>query len=409
MGRTFISPSCCSWLALISLLLAGCAGGSGGGSSATPPPERITFSGAGSIGIFDPAVAQGPGSDRLWMSYSSVELTGYWPDSPPFQVSIRLAYSDDNGASWQDDGIELAAATESMVGFLPSINSSLDIPANSNGVWQSETSSLIYDPAAPAGEEWKLIWHQYLKAGAASYFVDYTWLAMKMAATPELLKDAVPIKLFAGYGLQAESNYDAANADAPIVGAPAIHLDSDLGEAELSNCIFAEPGLLATSTALYASMNCQALGSNIVGYVVLFKCASPCTVTDSSSWQYLGRLLTPADADAIGYGYYNAPQLVAKGGEYYLIATPVNVTNATTGEGVYSGCRVYRFSNLDSGELQRSGGVPVEVERVDGVSGTHNGACTDHAALANGILHSQFDDRDPPALFRIFQTFVDYP
>ena len=74
------------------------------------------------------------------------------------------------------------------------------IPAGSQGIWQSETSTLIYDPAATPAERWKLIWFQYLNANLTSFFADHSWIAMKTASTPLGLLTATPVKLFGGAG-----------------------------------------------------------------------------------------------------------------------------------------------------------------------------------------------------------------
>jgi len=57
--------------------------------------------------------------------------------------------------------------------------------------------------------------------------------------------------------------------------------------------------------------------------------------------------------------------------------------------------------------LVRSGGDLVEAARVDGVSGTHNGACTGHENIRQGIIYSEFDLAHlPDETFRIFQSNV---
>lgn len=94
-------------LALVAIIgLAGCGSGDSGDAGQGPvaAPERLTFGGAGDLGIFDPAVSRDPVTDRLWMSYSSVNSSVFYPPSQYWAVSIRLALSDDNSVSWQDAG-----------------------------------------------------------------------------------------------------------------------------------------------------------------------------------------------------------------------------------------------------------------------------------------------------------------
>ena len=303
-------------LALIGLCAAllACGGGSSSSSNeeTTSQPERINFAGAGNLGIFDPSLARDPASNRLWMSYSSVETSNFYPPAQYWAVSIRLAFSDDNGGSWQDAGVELATRDENKVGPLPVGPASPAIAANSGSIWQSETSTLRYDPGAPTGERWKLLWFQYLHANQHSYFADYSWIALKMAATPLELATATPIKLFGGAGLQPGNTNAGAPVFAPIAGMPEFQLNTDLtrsiggaDRAELNLCIFAEPGLHTTASAIYLSIYCaDASTTPVTEYLVYFHCSSPCDITVAASWEYIGRLLAPADAPAAGRSHH---------------------------------------------------------------------------------------------------------
>ena len=380
-------------------------------------PEQVIISGAGDLGIFDPSVTKDPDTGRVWMSYSSVKTSMYYPASTYWAVSIRLAVSDDNGASWQDAGV-VAASTETLVGPMPANHPanlpSGEIPVDSQGIWQSETSSLVYDASAPTNERWKLIWFQYLNANLVSYFADYSWIAMKMAATPEGLLTATAVKLFGGAGLQPENTNAASPVFAPIAGAPQIQLNADLtqssGNATLSNldlCIFAEPGLHATSNAIHLAIYCANAATNpITEYIEYFRCASPCDITLASSWEYLGRLLTPADAlAATGNHHFQAPSLVERNAKTYLMVTPVDTTSGER----YNGCRVYEFTDINSNLLLRDNGLLVERKRIDGESGTHNGACAATGDLVGGILLSQFKATSTPDTFKIYQSKVSVP
>ena len=137
----FIHQSChIALLALVVIIgLAGCGGGGGGGSSDTDQGpvtavERVTFGGSGDLGIFDPAVTRDPVTDRLWMSYSSVKTSIFYPSSLYWAVSVRLAFSDDDGASWQDAGVEIATSEEETVGPMASGSPTPDITAGSQGI-----------------------------------------------------------------------------------------------------------------------------------------------------------------------------------------------------------------------------------------------------------------------------------
>ena len=420
MKRSNWKQSCGTAVVVIGLCAAllACGGGSSSSSSSneetSSQPERINLAGAGNLGIFDPSLARDPASRRLWMSYSSVETSAFYAPAQYWAVSIRLAFSDDNGDSWQDAGVELATRAENKVGPLTVGPALPAIAADSNSIWQSETSTLRYDPGAPAGEKWKLLWFQYLHANQHSYFADYSWIALKMAATPLELASATPVKLFGGAGLQPDNTNAGAPVFAPIAGMPAFQLNTDLtrslagaNRAELNLCIFTEPGLHTTASAIYLSIYCaDASTVPITEYLVYFRCNSPCDITAAASWEYIGRLLSPADAAAAGADHhYQAPDLVQQNGNTYLLATPVDTR---TGDR-YNGCRVYELTDINSNQLRRNGGVPLEITRVDGDAGTHHGACAAIAGLDGGILLSQFSPAATPQTFRIFKSQVALP
>ncbi len=353
------------------------------------------FGGGGNLGMFDPSVTRDPGTGRLWMSYSSVDTSVFYASSLYWAVSIRLAYSDDNGVSWQDAGVVAAPKVESLLGPMAAGPSSPAIAANSQGIWQSETSSLVYDPSAPPAQRWKLVWFQYLNANLNSYFAEHSWIALKMAATPLDLAAAAPVKLFGGAGLRPDGSNTGAPVFSPTGGVPAIQLNTDLtlsiggaNLAELNLCVFAEPGLHATNSAVYLAIYCaDASTTPITEYLVYFRCNSPCVMTSAANWEYVGRLLTPADAQAAtSDNHFQAPALVEKNGKTYLLATPVDTTSGNR----YNGCRVYEFVSVDSNQLRRNGGQLIEVARVDGTVASHNGACAAYAGLDGGLLLSQF-------------------
>lgn len=384
-------------LFLIALVLLTVSCGSG---NSIPEPERINF-GNSEQGIFDPSIDKDSGSSRLWMSYSAVNDSTYYPADIYWTVSIRLAYSDDNGQTWQDAGL-VSSATESLAGPMATTTPPAPaILANTPATWQSETSALVFDPAAPAGERWKVFWYQYMFANAIPYAYDYSWIAMKAAATPAGLLTASPVKLFGHNGMQADGENTAAPYNSPLGGPAQINLSTL--DAEINACVFGEPGLHATTSALYMSINCADVsGTSVQHYVVYFKCTDPCTITSAASWSYLGRLLTPVDAATDGHTYYSGTDIVEQGGRFYLVATP------TLGES-YDGCRVFEFASIDSSSLRRTGGSLIEIVRVSGTTGLHHGACDTYNGVDGGLIYSQYEPANPPNKFRLYKSFVLVP
>jgi hypothetical protein len=66
-------------------------------------------------------------------------------------------------------------------------------------------------------------------------------------------------------------------------------------------------------------------------------------------------------------------------------------------------------TDIDSNQLRRASGNLVEVARVDGVAGSHNGACATLSGLDGGLLLSQFKSTASPETFRIFNSQVSLP
>ncbi len=376
------------------LLLHGChlSSGGGGGSPAPAPPQRIVFAGVGAHGIFDPSVTLDPGNGRLWMSYSAVDASVSWPTQNFDSIATRLAYSDDNGRTWTDSA--------TVVSNFLDVNIPL-APPNNAGTWISEVSQLIYDPGAIATERWKILWHHYLLVNASRRF-EHGWIAMKMASSPGDLAAAPEIKLFAGSLYDPGNNTAGGASGSPVGGAPLIQLDTALDSA-LNTCgVFTEPGLYASSGALYVSLQCERL-ADANRLIVLLKCTSPCNTASAASWSYLGTVLQKPDAIAFGFDSgFAASGMFASGASVYLVVTPVQSAGAPFPD-YYSGCRVFKFADIDSGLLQKTGSQPTLIGSIDGASGTFNGACSYHTSATNsGMLYSELK----PAVAAKFQIFT---
>lgn len=357
-----------------------------------PLPSRLVVSGVNNLGIFDASLAQAD-PNKLWMTYSHVLTSPKWgPSQNGIVVATRLAFSNDSGKSWSDAG---------------EVNSFLDVviplatPFNA-GTWVNEVSSLVYDSGATPNEHWKLIWHHYLIINSDRRF-EHGWIGLKMASTPEGLAAATEIKLFGAAGYDTANNSLGGPTSPPVGGAPAVQLDTAI-HAALNNCLFSEPSLYSNSGALYLSLLCKQLAAPYDSLIVLLKCANPCNMAQASSWSYLGTLLNNSDASAAGFsGGYSAPQLVESDGKSYLIATPVE----NPGD-LYRGCRVFRFADLESGALERTGGIPNIVTQINGTRGSFNGACTYHSSSSgSGVIYSEVNPSEAE-VFRLFRSGVQF-
>lgn len=354
------------------------------GTSVAKLHTQIKFSGIGAHGLGDPSIAMDPTTNRLWMSYSSVDPSVLWPTQNRDAVGIRLAYSDDQGKSWVDAGVAVN----------PFLDVTTVLPAPNNaGTWNSEVSRIVYDPAAAnANERWKIFWSHYLEINGNRNF-EHGWIGYKAASTPQGLATATEVKLFGAAGYDSSNNTQNGNTGSPVGGAPAIYFQNL--HADLHNClVLTEPGVLATNSALYLSVMCAENGNS---RIVLMKCVSPCNVTSAADWQYVGTTFQNSDATSLGYLSFSGPELFEENGIYYLSVTPVNNTPFPN---AYHGCMIYRFANINVGKLT---GSPTAIKTISGTTGSFNGACGYHPSAIGGFMYIQAFPSETEK-FRIFAS-----
>ncbi|MBU1237688.1 MAG: hypothetical protein KJ634_03620 [Gammaproteobacteria bacterium] len=370
--------------AILSLLVFGCGGGGSDGGDPAPVASEIQVGATpGDDGVFDPAPAR-DGSGTLWMSHSSVNWSA--DDTTLSQVYTRIASSTDSGSTWTDAGVDPNhRPPDFQVGSI-------------RVTWRFEVSRLFYDPYdSDASRRWKMLWHRVAAMGSPTPtpLFQNSWIGYSSAAAPDGSWSAER-KLFTG------SLYNAAEMDV-VIGAPEFPLDSQYS-ADLGGCtVFTEPGVLARSDGIYVSLQCTTAKK-----IVLLRCDRGFSACD-----YLGDLLTAADAPQFSQGgemldFFGAPELVDTATATYLIVTGVDEIVAG-GENRYSGCLAFRIGDLANATVERSGGVPVLVERVSGTSGSFNGACGyDAHATGSGIIYSEFTPSATPR-FHLFASHVDLP
>ncbi len=385
------------WLIALSTCLLSVP--SRGADRAHAPP--ILLADVGARGVFDPAITEDPATGFLWMSYSAFEPSQH----SRWGVELRLAYSDD-GERWHDAG-SVQSFQDVIVGPLAATEAGeLDVRAGSPGTWQNETSSLVYDAHAPAEQRWKLFWHQSLWANDVPRHAGYSWIALKMARTPEALAQAPVLKLFTGYMAKSAGESDALPAMSPVAGPAAIRLDER--DAQLGACVFGQPAALSAPEGLYLSLDCAWMGTRPQLHTVLLRCAQPaCDVTQASSWAVVGRLTEPRDAPLLDEKYqgFGGTSLVEKDGAYFLIASPVMAADKR-----YDGCHVFRFEDFSTATLRRDRRKRLRIEQtIRGVPGTHHGACAAHARLADGTLFGQIMSTAAPRVMQIRSSGVALP
>lgn len=369
------------------------------------PPERITFTGIGSVGIFDPSMEKDPNSSRLWLTFSAVDPSTMWPAENHHAVTTHLAHSDDSGQTWTYDKI---------INTLKDVDITVLTPPLNKGTWHNETSSLVYDSAAPSGEKWKLFWHRYLlidyaKIGLPSDYegrhFEHGWISFKQAASPDALDAASEVKLFGA------TSYDTGNNNLnnptlpPVGGAPTISLSSAVPE--LNGCaVYAEPGAIYTNNKLFLALTCVMTSPSVQFKVALLSCNSPCDPTQESNWSFVRFVVSDTEAQAMGYTHLNGADLF-KGadGKLYLSISPVGNTPYVDS---YKGCKILEFENIETGQLVTAGSTPKVIFSYNAGEDSFNGACTyDAAATFSGILLSQLVGASGE-MFRLYKTFLKF-
>jgi hypothetical protein len=359
---------------------------------ASSPPlasgEEIRLPGEGSAGSFDPSFAQAPGEARVWMAHSIVEHEPALPGRSKRTVSIAIAHTDDGGQTWRSDP-RLAAAS---------------IPVHIRGEraeWQAEVSTLFHDPAAPAAERWKLLFHRYLHHDGRRRF-EHGWLSLKVAAQPGRLADAREHKFLVGRGYDAVNDRADPWTASPLAGPP--HIDARAPfAASLGRCVtFTEPGAHATSDAVLVVAMCPEfrLLAGVRNRIIALRCAQPCRYLDASAWQVLGDLLRPADARKAGIEKFGAPELSPTPRGLRLWVTPVSRRPFPD---AYRGCLAYE---LDANGIVRADGVAVASLRVEREGAIFYGACDAHPAVLGGGALVSVLELERTRMFGIWSTDV---
>jgi hypothetical protein len=227
---------------------------------------------------------------------------------------------------------------------------------------------------------------------------EHSWFALKMASTPEGLLTAATTKLVTSYLYDTSNNNANGPTTPPIAGAAAIQLDTAVNPA-LNECIFGEPSLLGTASALYMAVQCEKFSGGVHSdrIIYLLRCASPCNVTNASSWSYVGQLFNKASAIAVDPAFddgFAAPALVASDSGLHIIVTPAEAPDA-----LYRGCMVYKFSNINLATLE-----PNVVTSSGPTRDTFNGACGFTGNAVSGILRSELGQHNPTWDFKIIKT-----
>lgn len=337
--------------------------------------SEITVEGdvGSTLGIFDPSVVYPQGATAGAMAYSAV----------PTQETIRtrIAVSADHGGTWT----YVAEPNTPQPAMIPSSDAAECPGGACSGNLISETASLIYDADDPdVSQRWKLFAHRYLVGPGVALHYRIGNLALQTASQPQGPWTA-PRPLI---GWTSPSAYSSAGV---ALNASTINA--------LSDCIvLSEPSALWLPGSIQLAVGCVAIASGAPTIrIELLR-----SVDHGASWQYVSRLLTPADASCLTPGAsLNGADLFTSGGTAYVAATPSDPAG-------YHGCLVYPLDDIIAGHVARdASGEAIVTRSIVTEPAMFSGACT--FAEEGGGFAFDVGDFQQPRPFRMFRTGIAAP
>ncbi len=322
-------------------------------------------------GTYDPSLEYG--TDGVgWMSYSSV-IAG-----KNAKVQTAIARSDDQGRTWMRTGL----VNQAMPGTIKL--GGRDV----KGMWWHEVSTLMHDPSDP-GREWKLYWHKYFTKlphkSAKDRVLSHGWIAYRSAAAPEgPWSDETA--LF-GAGPFPPPPYEAE------VDIASLHPDF------ADYIVLTEPGSLFWKGETYLSFQAvrhPSKGKNKHDVILV--------ASDGASWKGIGVLLKAELAKNFGADIFSGTSLAIDKGRTFLMVTPQKLSGSFDATG-HLGTLVFEFEDIASGQLkQNPDGSPLVIHYLKPQLSKGGQADYDEQNTNGGLVMPQFDERNLPKAFRIFNT-----
>ncbi len=316
-------------------------------------------SGEAFTGFADPTIRRD--GARLWLAYSSAHTT------PADVIDVRLAHSDDEGATWQFDTVlwPTVQVTNPITNTANYTSSEVaNLATDGAGTWYGIRATYLVDPAKA----------QYAQPGTSG-------MTITTASSPSGLATA-PSALLGSTLTNAKMN-------------PAVDLHA-LSPA-LAHCdLFNEPALIVRGGTLYLLAQCLSYNgltydpsSDFYAVFATQPSGAPATWT----WRYAGAFGTHADAEALdGHTYWVQLDIAtALDGTLLAIVTPSEFDTADVVD-IHFGCRAIELAALDPPVLARDAtGAPVlrasvtasDLAQPDGYG---PGACSYDPSSTTGIL-----------------------
>ena len=323
-------------------------------------------------GIFDPSIeydSAGVG----WLAYSRVELPKY--------VTTHIAKSTDHGKSWH----YVSAVNGSEHGSYRYLGKRF------NGVWRSETSTLLYDPADVPSRRWKLFSHRYPSRPPFTkghHLYAEGWIEYKYAASPEG-RWSKPVRVFGKHKHKC------------LVDLTQLHPD-------LTNILwFNEMGSVVVDGVIYLSLDATTTASGLGEWrkrkIILISSSD-----HGQSWRYTGTLTNYDDANNLGYLVLTGSSLVKHGASLFFLASPSGAKGIFKKNRGHDGTVVIKIEDITRAKLERDKrGELIVRQRLKPVKGSGGLSDYDENNINGGVLFSQLhvDSRSKNTdFFQIFST-----
>jgi hypothetical protein len=316
---------------------------------------RIDDSPLVSGGATSPSLLRTAGG-QIWMAYSDVDVSG---SGPTLRSTVRLAQSNDNGASYQFD--QEVGRRRATSGLVPS------------GNWDYRTPWLIEDSSDPdATRRFKLFAHKYFvdSTDNSTFSYEKGGIAMWTAATPD--------------GEWSDEEIVLGWAATPAILLPATRIN--LLDAALQACQWIDEGSASVgSDGIDMAFSCAFADSQATQRkIVLLRSAD-----HAKSFSYIATLLQPADASEFSAQYFSMPALLPGAGTApVLFASPIDV------DGKLLGCVLFPIADPKAGKLFTESNAPLTLMTLDPVGPEGGGCSWDRSIPAGGILMGDYDGSD---------------
>lgn len=345
-------------------------------SEETGPYEKVMIIGddVKKGGIGDPSLEYGPDGTG-WLTYTFIDL--------PY-LATHLAKSTNRGKTWKFVQVINKPFHDKIVD---------ERGSKVDGIWEHETSSLVYDPDDP-GKEWKLFWLRYFRTkdeypgtGKAEAVFSRGWIAYRYSSNPEG-EWSEEIPLF-GMGQYTDrgTNLSRSHSDLKYV------------------LLYYELGSIYTDGVIYLSVDVSATSSS-KGEWEKRKIVLLASRDHGKTWEYVGTLTDSDDAKKFGYLIFTASSIVKEKGRIFLFVSPSGkLSNLRDPEGFHDGIHIFEFEDITKARLKRDNkGKLILVKHIDDPLEKGGQGDYDEQNTYGGIVIPQEDLKYYPKIFQIFST-----